>query len=367
MVTPTSWGLISVAQNSAGQAMAVGYSLDPTTEPVAEFWNGSSWTATPMPHPGGGALLYSVTAVPGTDEFLAAGESCTGRDCPSVYMLEWNGTTWSQVTLPAFTTASDLDAVSASSATDAWAVGGTCNYKSYRCKALILHWNGTSWSKSSIPSRVNDLEPTLFTVSDVSPTDAWAGGSDFNGALALHWNGHSWTSVKLPTGAGFTEGIDGIAAIPGTSEIWALVEASGGTLMLKWNGTKWHAYNLQGNTQLESVDAVAASSVSNAWDVGWSYSRSEAEPSLTVRWNGRSWTNVKAPSPHPVDELFGVSASSNSDAIAAGVGLSPLESTAKGLVLSWSGTAWSKVTLPNPSVPSGSTPRAGLMTEAHKF
>ena len=370
LVNATSWAFISVAQASKKNAFAIGYSEQPSTAPVALHWNGSAWTVTPTPHPSGGALLYSVTAVPGTKDYLAGGESCTSVACPEAYMLEWNGSSWSQMALPALGGGStDIAGVSASSATDAWAVGQSCKEFKGKCNVILLHWNGVKWSKVTIPN-LSSIFPDLYAVVDLSPTDAWAVGSSFLGSLALNWNGHSWVNVPVPGSGGFTEGIDAVAAIPGTSEIWALEAASGGQFMLKWNGSGWRGYPLPpeaGKLSFYQVSDVAASSTSNAWDVGYSYSESGTQPSLTIHAKGNKWSVVASPSPKPANELFGVTTSSSSSAFAVGVGFSPLQPTASGLLLQWNGTSWTKVKVPTPKVPGGATPEARRLTELRTF
>src|SRR5580704_12471977 len=77
LVKATSWAFLSVAQSSKHDAFAVGYSRAPSTAPIGLHWDGSSWVVTPMPHPAGGAVLYSTTAIPGTKDYFAGGESCT--------------------------------------------------------------------------------------------------------------------------------------------------------------------------------------------------------------------------------------------------------------------------------------------------
>ena len=112
LVNATSWAFISVAQASKKNAFAVGYSEQPSTAPVALHWDGSTWAVTPMPHPSGGALLYSTTAIPGTKDYLAGGEECTSVACPEAYMLEWNGSSWAQMALPALKGTTDIAGVS---------------------------------------------------------------------------------------------------------------------------------------------------------------------------------------------------------------------------------------------------------------
>jgi hypothetical protein len=90
-------------------------------------------------------------------------------------------------------------AVSASSATDAWAVGHTQVNKS-GFAPLALHWNGTGWSVSS--SAATALAGQIADgVADISPTDAYAIGGGLGSAhsgLVAQWNGSTWTRVTVP-------------------------------------------------------------------------------------------------------------------------------------------------------------------------
>jgi hypothetical protein len=76
----------------------------------------------------------------------AVGYTGTGAS-DNVLMLHWNGTAWSRVTSPkVLTGAGELSAITVISATDAWAVGSTGS--SVKPHTLLLHWNGTRWIRS---------------------------------------------------------------------------------------------------------------------------------------------------------------------------------------------------------------------------
>lgn len=370
LTNATSWGLISVAQSSATNVMAVGYSKAPTTAPIGELWNGTSWTVTAMPHPAGGALLYSVTNVPGSNDFIAGGEACNVTACPQAYLLEWNGSAWSTMKLPKLAGSTDIDGVSASSPTNAWAVGQTCNDIKYTCNVLILHWNGTAWSRTGTPASLKEQYPDLYGVATLSSTDAWAVGTSIFGALAINWNGRSWVNVPSPGTNGFSEGFISVSSIPGTSEIWTIEAASGGELAERWNGAAWKGSNLPttgGQYPEDSWSDLVASSTTNAWAVGYYDSASGTQPTLIAEWNGKTWSQVKSPSTHPENELFSVTTTSPTSAVAVGVGFSEFQPTAKGLADVWNGTSWTQDKLPTPTVPSGQTPHASKLTERNKF
>ena len=83
-----------------------------------------------------------------------------------------------------------LHGVSATSATDAWAVGVG------RGGTLILHWNGTAWSRMASPSPDRRLQ--LVAVTATSAANAWAVGFNTTPTgqprtLIMHWNGTRWS------------------------------------------------------------------------------------------------------------------------------------------------------------------------------
>jgi hypothetical protein len=62
---------------------------------------------------------------------------------PRTVILHWNGSGWQQQTSPNPAGNAVRFGVVATSAGNAWAVGGTGNLVTAR--ALILHWNGHAW------------------------------------------------------------------------------------------------------------------------------------------------------------------------------------------------------------------------------
>jgi hypothetical protein len=96
--------------------------------------------------------------------------------------------------------------VSAQSSSDAWAVGQYfTSSPGGKWATLILHWNGTAWSKVKSPSP-SLQSSVLFSVSADAPVDAWAVGnycssqcanqSETDHTLTLHWNGTGWSRVN---------------------------------------------------------------------------------------------------------------------------------------------------------------------------
>src|SRR5262249_47180286 len=146
-------------------------------------------------------------------------------------ILHWNGTAWSQVASPNPGSGGfdPLTGVSADSATDAWAAGLYCTTSSCGIrKTLFLHWNGTAWSKAASP---NPASGTYFpgSVSADSPADAWAAGDyciptsacNTRKTLILHWNGTAWSKVASPDPGPVLDSLTGVTALS-PSDAWAV-------------------------------------------------------------------------------------------------------------------------------------------------
>jgi hypothetical protein len=202
---------------SATDAWATGYYTNSSgvDVPLMLHWNGTTWTKEKSPPPRGAqnSYLYGVSADSATD-IWAAGytNSGAGSTVPNkTWLPHWNGTTWTKVKSPSPTKPTlmsfwlTLRAVSAVSKTDAWAAGAYEN-SSGVIVPLMLHWNGTTWTKvkTTAPSSAHSI--FLYGVSADSATDAWAVGyythsSGVGETLILHWNGTAWKTVKSPNGA----------------------------------------------------------------------------------------------------------------------------------------------------------------------
>jgi len=210
--------LTGVSADSATEAWAVGSYANPTTgatESLALHWNGTKWSKVASPNPGGTtsssdfSSLTGVSANSATDAWAVGAYSNPTTFATESLALHWNGTKWSKVASPnpgGTTSGSDfstLIGVSADSATDAWAVGAYSysNPTTYAEETLVLHWNGTKWSKVASPNpggtSGNDIN-VLSGVSANSATDAWAGGGYnpfLTATIVLHWNGTSWSTA----------------------------------------------------------------------------------------------------------------------------------------------------------------------------
>ena len=161
----------------------------------------------------------------------AVGNYTSGQNQAAVLILHWDGSTWSRATSPRVSsTFTELRGVSADSATDASAVGRYLNRNTGIIDTLALHWDGASWSKvhSPSPSMTNNA---LNAVSALSPTDAWSAGAynptvDVIQTMTDYWNGTAWSKVTSPNPDSSDSELHGVSAYsPIASAIvsWQLV------------------------------------------------------------------------------------------------------------------------------------------------
>ena len=323
------------------------------------------WTVVPSADPSAGENVLNGVAVRSSTDAWAVG-NFTGPDPDDdgLNMLteHWNGSAWSQVPTPAVRRVDEsLLAVSASSATDAWAVGFEKSVGAAGRFPLAAHWNGSSWTTVPTPTQTGGSKSTLNGVVDLSPTNAWAVGRSRSAtALVEHWNGTAWSIVPVPTPAGAaTSQLAAISALSPTN-IWAVGSAvnivntavQNRTLVEHWNGSVWSivpARNATTSNLLTGVTAVAANDV---WAVGYTITTdgsNQPDRTLIEHWNGTSWSIVASPTVASNDTLTGVAARSATDIWAVGFrqdrsGAIPINRT---LTEHWNGSAWSVVASPN--------------------
>src|SRR5215469_6061348 len=155
--------LFGVAAASSADVLAVGgYNpgQPPTevlTSPYAEHWTGGGWSATSVPlgqvYPSSeqAAQLNGVTEVAPGDGWAVGTVSDTSSLASQTLAYHWNGTAWTRSPTPdpggpALT--NQLNAVAARAANDVWAAGGD----GYPAVSLVLHWNGSAWKQVSVPN-----------------------------------------------------------------------------------------------------------------------------------------------------------------------------------------------------------------------
>jgi hypothetical protein len=195
-VSPTDVWVVGGYQNNVTFAF----------ESLVLHWDGTSWSQVAHPNPGVmDTYLWDVSASSADDVWAVGDFYTTARGNDHTLALHWNGKAWSKIRTPNPSPAlSSLLAVVAVSPSDAWAVGsaGFVDDHVESVRTVTLHWDGAAWSHVPSPDP-SPVDNELYGVSATSSSDAWAVGYEQNdrkadATLTLHWNGAAWTLVPSP-------------------------------------------------------------------------------------------------------------------------------------------------------------------------
>jgi hypothetical protein len=156
-------------------------------QPVLMHRHDGTWARWAAPRDAGVLDVQSAT-----DIWVAGERELHGRPAP--FIAQRVAGKWKTATLPALFTgeyrtshAGGVASISASSATDVWAVGKL--YDKHTKNPVALHWDGAHWSVVALPY-TGVTEPV--SVSASSPTNAWM--VSYN--EMLQWDGKSWSINK---------------------------------------------------------------------------------------------------------------------------------------------------------------------------
>lgn len=300
----------------------------------------SGWSISyHLPSQSGATDSVNAIAATGPDSAWAVGGkpgvvNGQGAGVPAVF--HWNGKTWSQVTLPGPARVGYFSAVSASSATDVWAIGGCYS----GCAEFAANWNGKKWTwHSSVVTRPDSAMAAF------GPSDVWV--ADYT--YLDRWTGRSWRRYAAP-------GWNGVWTLAGTaaSNIWAAGLALGGLQpeALRWNGTSWKAASLPRIALPVNGQAIpsgiAADSASDVWLDGIvQYAQGAEYKPFVLHWNGAAWRQVAVPSSFPAG--FGLGWISGDGA--GGFWADAIEPSASGTsmpekLVHYSGGQWTVTPLP---------------------
>jgi len=176
---------------AAGIAAVVGWSV-PISGTIAYAASGNGvpqWAATIRP-----SATASTQALLGVAAVSARNVWAVGT-----LIVHWNGRKWSVVAgAKTRKCHAELQGISAASSSEIWAVGVCVNAQN-QTKPIIERWNGRHWVLQASPRVGTAGISELFAVKAISASDAWAVGQSKSGSsfrtLIEHWNGHAWKVV----------------------------------------------------------------------------------------------------------------------------------------------------------------------------
>ena len=370
--TPVSGSLTAVACTSPASCTAVGSFVSPAgTVSLAEAWNGSTWSVEPTPNPAGGSnITLTGIACGSAGACLAVGGYFSSSNNGELPLAEsWNGTSWTiqSVPLPAGARGGSLNSVSCGSATACTAVGfyadsGNANV------VLAESWNGASLAVQAVRIPAGATTSTLGAVScSAAPSaDCEAVGWYFrSGALiartlAEGWNGASWTIQATPkprntAGGSFPAGISCGSASSCTSVGSGDTSTgnAGNGWAQAWDGTAWsnQAPRVPKGAVFSQLAGVSCSlAPATACTAVGVYGNGSAFLDYAEGWNGTAWLVQKTPEPAGATaaSLAGVSCSSPPGSCVAVGSYTDSSGVAVTLAEGWNGTKWSVQKTPVP-------------------
>ncbi|HEX4091134.1 MAG TPA: hypothetical protein VHZ33_20680 [Trebonia sp.] len=236
------------------------------------------------------------------------------------------------------------------SLTNCMAVGA--NTPQMATQLIAERWNGSRWSRSTLPKPSGTAEVTIGGLACPSRTECVAVGAGYppptskSGSFPVveRWNGSRWTASRA-----VEVGSDDILAAvscPAVKSCYAVGSyapkgAAFAPLVEHWNGATWsrQAVSVPRGTSDGMLTALSCSSAALCVAVG-----SDGSGVLIERWNGRGWW-LAASRSAPSASLYGVSCPSATSCFAVG---SSLTASGGSLVERWNGKSWSASTTPVP-------------------
>lgn len=194
-------------------------------------WDGKAWAVVDTGISEQNGTLSSVVVLAPDDIWAAGSFADKSGTVLQPLFVHFDGKAWKEVG------ASDpsggtIWGMSALAPDDIWAVG------SFGALTAAFHWDGAGWKRVPTPNPGDGKgSNTLNAVTAVSAREAWAVGSYSEGgkdrALALKWDGKAWTQAPAPSVGDYSDVLNAIVAVPG-GEMWAvgstIADASGDNL-----------------------------------------------------------------------------------------------------------------------------------------
>ena len=246
-----------------------------TSSQVFLGWNGTEWDVVEVfdliPHQDGRGRTGAPRAIAGTSEndvwIIGTGQQMgTVPRTGSLMTLHWDGSQAEEIlNLNVGDRQNDLYGVTAIAADDAWAVGYIVNWNSepMGLHALVLHWDGTSWTPAANPAE--PLVQTMFLdVAATAADDVWAVGDNWGDPLFMHYDGVEWTIVPGPPGQPRPYEVQAVSQ----TDVWAAGLGSQG--YYHWDGSAWSIVPgavIPGAVS-ETRAAIFASGECEVWTVG---------------------------------------------------------------------------------------------------
>jgi hypothetical protein len=297
--TPEDGGalLAAVVAVAPDLAWAVGGSGDPVapSSTLALLWNGAEWDLVATPNAGSLANRFDAVDALSPDAAWAVGRASSGAgDVPIV--AQWDGGTWTLLPSPPSVPEGALLGIAAASTDDVWAVGYAGDPTLGQERAVAVHWNGLEWSSVPLRPAIGGGRSELLAVSALSGTDVWAVGYQRARPVIVHYDGTTWSRSPSEVRGD----VLAVAALE-PDDVWAV-----GQRIQHFDGASWTEIgSLRPGEVLRSVAAVSPTDV---WAVGTRPAGDGTVKPLVLRFDGSAWSRVRGRGVAGSVTLTGVSA-----------------------------------------------------------
>jgi hypothetical protein len=277
VATDDVWAVGDDADEIGGDAMHT----------LVEHWDGTAWARVQSPTPKGrNQTLTGISAV-AADDIWAVGRYSALDLSQRTLILHYDGRRWHRVASPNVGDTSTLSSVTTISSEDAWAAGSYFDAKARSYPPLLLHWDGSDWTRVKEAAPGGQRSTGLTGISADTATDIWASGWRPRGhGFVEHGDGQSWSFADAPAGPA----LFGVSALTAT-DVWTVGKAyQGGRAVAEhWDGVTWTVDDrlFAGDAYLSAVDALAAGDV---WAVG-AYADGSRSRTLLMHFDGQGWTH----------------------------------------------------------------------------
>ena len=363
--------LNAISCADASMCMAVGGSgpLDVAGTPLAEQWDGSTWSATSLPSPGATNFQTTFEAVscPSAGWCAAVGNAA-GVGAQTLAEV-WNAGGWAVQPTPGVNAgAGQMSAIACRSASDCTAAGYTDATSPVNGQdeqvPIAEGWDGSSWTQQTLASEVG-ISATLSGVACPADGDCRAAGESTQNGTAIQFpvvqalSDGTWSNDPMPdTGGGESNALQAISC-PDAGFCMAVGDRPygplGASLAEQFDGTAWTPEAPPNPPGWADSDLYGVSCTSSRfcvavgdWQVPFDPNVLQTQQPLAVTWDGSQWS-VALPPPlgrYAIPDLLAVSCASASFCMAVGETTNGAESAP--LADQWDGTGWTQDTVPQP-------------------
>lgn len=299
--------LTSVSAASFNDAWAVGAyypSSSNVLATLAHHFDGTRWTAFPLPNVGTEENVLLGVSMPAPGSAWAVGYFVNGKFQQETLVEHFNGSVWSVVPSPSPGALQNiLFGVTAISDADVWGVGADQDANGL-WHTLTEHWNGTAWSVVNAVDQ-GSTGNQFYAVQALATNNVYAVGQQANSAfpneaLIEHWDGRSWSVVSNPADASTALPL-GVSAVASTLTLVGQEESDTAPYTTYVAQGSPRALSLQtspnqGTGENDLFGATTAADGST-WTAGWDIdvNTGNHDPLILQGVNGR-WSLVASPS-----------------------------------------------------------------------